>query len=150
MNRLRILIILVVSCCTMNAQSPCNPTIHKVKSENSYAAHNPAIYKVDSLYALFFIMNTGIDKHPSNQFICPATSKSLNGPWEMVGENGKILTPPNNPKKPDTDQWIKAAKDAGCKIAILTATHETGFTLYQVEKSVDKPLIRSFSAFLID
>ncbi|MGQ7867762.1 alpha-L-fucosidase [Sunxiuqinia sp. sy24] len=36
-----------------------------------------------------------------------------------------------NPKDLDTDQWIKAAKDAGCKIAILTATHETGFALYQ-------------------
>lgn len=36
-----------------------------------------------------------------------------------------------NPKKLDTDQWVKAAKDAGCKIAILTATHETGFALYQ-------------------
>ncbi|WP_206081918.1 alpha-L-fucosidase [Maribellus sediminis] len=36
-----------------------------------------------------------------------------------------------NPKNLDTDQWIKAAKDAGCKIAILTATHETGFALYQ-------------------
>ncbi|GAB2998350.1 alpha-L-fucosidase [Cyclobacterium sediminis] len=36
-----------------------------------------------------------------------------------------------NPTKLDTDQWVKAAKDAGCKIAILTATHETGFALYQ-------------------
>ncbi len=36
-----------------------------------------------------------------------------------------------NPEKLDTDQWVKAAKDAGCKIAILTATHETGFALYQ-------------------
>jgi len=36
-----------------------------------------------------------------------------------------------NPEKLNTDQWIKAAKDAGCKIAILTATHETGFALYQ-------------------
>ena len=36
-----------------------------------------------------------------------------------------------NPEKLDTDQWIKVAKDAGCKIAILTATHETGFALYQ-------------------
>ncbi|MDO6435974.1 hypothetical protein Q4534_01090 [Cyclobacterium sp. 1_MG-2023] len=26
---------------------------------------------------------------------------------------------------------LKAAKDAGCKIAILTATHETRFALYQ-------------------
>jgi alpha-L-fucosidase len=36
-----------------------------------------------------------------------------------------------NPKNLDTDQWIKAAKDAGFKFAILTATHETGFALYQ-------------------
>lgn len=36
-----------------------------------------------------------------------------------------------NPEKLDTDQWVKAAKDAGMKIAILTATHETGFALYQ-------------------
>lgn len=36
-----------------------------------------------------------------------------------------------NPINLDTDQWIKAAKDAGFKIAILTATHETGFALYQ-------------------
>ena len=31
----------------------------------------------------------------------------------------------------DTDQWVKAAKDAGARFAILTATHETGFALYQ-------------------
>lgn len=36
-----------------------------------------------------------------------------------------------NPEKLDTDQWIRSVKDAGCKIAILTATHETGFALYQ-------------------
>ena len=36
-----------------------------------------------------------------------------------------------NPVKLDTDQWVKAAKDAGFKVAILTATHETGFALYQ-------------------
>jgi len=36
-----------------------------------------------------------------------------------------------NPVSLDTDQWVKAAKDAGFKIAILTATHETGFALYQ-------------------
>jgi alpha-L-fucosidase len=36
-----------------------------------------------------------------------------------------------NPVKLNTDQWIKAIKDAGFKIAILTATHETGFALYQ-------------------
>jgi alpha-L-fucosidase len=36
-----------------------------------------------------------------------------------------------NPKNLDTDQWVKAAKDAGARFAILTATHETGFALYQ-------------------
>lgn len=36
-----------------------------------------------------------------------------------------------NPTRLDTDQWIKAAKAAGCKFAILTATHETGFGLWQ-------------------
>lgn len=35
------------------------------------------------------------------------------------------------PDKLDTDQWIKAAKDAGAEFALLTATHETGFALYQ-------------------
>lgn len=36
-----------------------------------------------------------------------------------------------NPKNLDTDQWIKAIKEAGFTFAILTATHETGFALYQ-------------------
>ncbi|WP_242084646.1 alpha-L-fucosidase [Aestuariivivens sediminis] len=36
-----------------------------------------------------------------------------------------------NPEQLDTDQWVKAAKAAGAKFAILTATHETGFALYQ-------------------
>jgi len=36
-----------------------------------------------------------------------------------------------NPTKLDTDQWIRAVKDMGGKIAILTVTHETGFALYQ-------------------
>lgn len=37
------------------------------------------------------------------------------------------------PEHLDTDQWIKAAKDAGFTFAILTATHETGFALFQSE-----------------
>ena len=36
-----------------------------------------------------------------------------------------------NPKQLDTDQWIRSVKAMGAKIAILTATHETGFALYQ-------------------
>lgn len=36
-----------------------------------------------------------------------------------------------NPTKLDTDQWVRAAKDAGAKFAVITATHETGFAIYQ-------------------
>lgn len=36
-----------------------------------------------------------------------------------------------SPDSLDTDQWIRAAKAAGCKFAVLTATHETGFGLWQ-------------------
>lgn len=36
-----------------------------------------------------------------------------------------------NPQHLDTDQWICAAKEAGARFALLTATHETGFALYQ-------------------
>lgn len=36
-----------------------------------------------------------------------------------------------HPNHLNTDQWIRAAKAAGAKFALLTATHETGFALYQ-------------------
>lgn len=36
-----------------------------------------------------------------------------------------------NPQHLNTDQWIESAAKAGIKVAILTATHETGFALYQ-------------------
>lgn len=36
-----------------------------------------------------------------------------------------------NPTQLDTDQWIETAKAAGAKFAVLTATHETGFGLWQ-------------------
>ena len=36
-----------------------------------------------------------------------------------------------NPSRLNTDQWVKAAKDAGAAFAIMTVTHETGFALYQ-------------------
>ena len=36
-----------------------------------------------------------------------------------------------NPSTLDTDQWIRAVRDMGATFAILTATHETGFALYQ-------------------
>ena len=55
---------------------------------------------------------------------------------KKYGQGGNRVTPmPDynifNPQQLDTDQWIRAARDAGAQFAILTATHETGFALYQ-------------------
>lgn len=55
---------------------------------------------------------------------------------KKYGQGGNRIDPiPDyqifNPINLDTDQWVKTAKDAGAKFAILTATHETGFALYQ-------------------
>ncbi len=55
---------------------------------------------------------------------------------KKYGQGGNRVTPMLdyqifNPKHLDTDQWIKAAKAGGARFAILTATHETGFALYQ-------------------
>jgi alpha-L-fucosidase len=36
-----------------------------------------------------------------------------------------------NPRELDTDQWVEAAKQAGARFAIITASHETGFRLWQ-------------------
>jgi len=36
-----------------------------------------------------------------------------------------------NPAKLDTDQWVEAAKLCGARFAIITASHETGFRLWQ-------------------
>lgn len=36
-----------------------------------------------------------------------------------------------NPTQLDTDQWVRAAQAMGAKFAVLTATHETGFAIYQ-------------------
>ncbi len=38
-----------------------------------------------------------------------------------------------NPTELDTDQWIKAAKDAGANYAVLVAKHCTGFSLWPTE-----------------
>ncbi len=54
----------------------------------------------------------------------------------IYGQGNNRLQPINdfnifNPTKLNTDQWVLAAKDAGASFAILTATHETGFAIYQ-------------------
>ncbi len=55
---------------------------------------------------------------------------------QKYGQGGNRVTPMAdynifNPQRLDTDQWIGAARAAGARFAILTATHETGFALYQ-------------------
>lgn len=45
---------------------------------------------------------------------------------------GKELIPVSlwNPQKLDTDQWVRTAKAAGARYALLTAKHGTGFCLW--------------------
>lgn len=55
---------------------------------------------------------------------------------QIYGQGNNRITPVEdynifNPTQLDTDQWILSAKAAGAKFAILTATHETGFGLWQ-------------------
>lgn len=55
---------------------------------------------------------------------------------EVYGQGGNRINPVEdynifNPSRLDTDQWIMAAKAAGARFAVLTATHETGFGLWQ-------------------
>lgn len=68
----------------IDGKAPCNPAIYKV-----YASHNPAI----RLYALFYIVNDGIEKHLSNQYICLATSESLFGPWKKADDDRVVFKP---------------------------------------------------------
>lgn len=68
----------------------------EIGEKKGNAPHNPAIHKVDGGYALFYIANDGLTEHPSNQYICLARSKTLNGPWKKVGEDGVVLKPPVN------------------------------------------------------
>lgn len=55
---------------------------------------------------------------------------------KVYGQGSNRITPVEdynifNPEHLDTDQWIRAAKAAGARFVILTATHETGFGLWQ-------------------
>ena len=73
--------------------------------------------------------------------LCLASTLSVcsqeQGPDGLVyGQGNNRINPVEdynifNPTQLDTDQWIQAAKAAGAKFAVLTATHETGFGLWQ-------------------
>ncbi|MEN8248295.1 MAG: glycoside hydrolase family protein [Bacteroidota bacterium] len=101
-----------------------NPTNNKEKRWDEYAPHNPAIHKVDSLYVLLYIGNNGLKKHPRNQRIGMATSKSLFGPWKKVGKDGLILSPPDNP-----EYWNHNARN-GVNNPALLQHPKGGYYLY--------------------
>ncbi|MBI9062233.1 MAG: glycoside hydrolase family protein [Marinilabiliaceae bacterium] len=65
---------------------------------DQFGAHNPTIHKVDDKYVLLYIANNNPKRpvHPSNQQIGMAISDDLNGPWEKMGQQGLILSPPEN------------------------------------------------------
>ncbi|TSA31299.1 MAG: hypothetical protein D4R64_18355 [Porphyromonadaceae bacterium] len=77
----------------------------------------------------------------------PATSKSQVAGWEQLKygmfihfnmntyagaeyDNGKMPAEGFNPDQLDVDQWIRTARDAGMKYAVLTAKHTGGFCLW--------------------
>jgi hypothetical protein len=90
-----------------------------------YGMHNPAIYKVHDQYVLLYIANNDYHQppHPGNQCIGMALSKSLNGPWLKVNNDGKILSTPSNP-----GYWNYQAKNGVVNPALLP--YKGGFYLY--------------------
>ncbi|MCY2931718.1 MAG: alpha-L-fucosidase [Planctomycetota bacterium] len=54
-------------------------------------------------------------------------------PWDHRDYDHKPKPDVFNPTKLDTDQWMQAAKAFGAKYCVLTATHGTGFMLWQSE-----------------
>lgn len=90
------------------------------------SVHNPAIHKVGDQYVLLYIGNDNGNQppHPANQHIGMAVSKSLYGPWTKVGNDGRILSPPDNPK-----YWNYQAKNGVNNPAFLQHPNG-GFFLY--------------------
>ena len=77
----------------------------------------------------------------------PATSKSQVAAWEKLKygmfihfnmntyagaeyDNGRMAAAAFKPDHLDVDQWIRTARDAGMKYAVLTAKHTGGFCLW--------------------
>ena len=82
----------------------------------------------------------------------PATSKSQVAAWEAMKygmfihfnmntfaraeyDNGQTPVSAFNPDSLDVDQWIRTARDAGMKYAVLTAKHTGGFCLWDSKVS---------------
>ncbi len=64
-----------------------------------YAPHNPEIRRFGDTWALFYVANADWRQppHPRNQCIGLATSDSLDGPWERIGGDGRILAGSKDP-----------------------------------------------------
>ncbi len=91
-----------------------------------YGAHNPSVHKIGNTYVLLYIGNTDHRQppHPSNQCIGMAVSESPFGPWERVGKDGKILSPPDN-----ENYWNHNAGN-GVNNPALLQHPDGGFFLY--------------------
>ena len=59
------------------------------------------------------------------------TNTFLNREWGDGTADPKVF----NPSNVDTGQWMKAAKSAGAKYAVLVAKHHDGFTLWPSEQT---------------
>ncbi|WP_164111582.1 MULTISPECIES: glycoside hydrolase family protein [Sphingobacterium] len=90
------------------------------------AVHNPTIHQVGDQYVLLFIGNNNPNQppHPANQHIGMAVSKHIDGPWERVGKDGRILSPSDNPQ-----YWNYQAKN-GVNNPALLQHPKGGFYLY--------------------
>ncbi|WP_216657893.1 alpha-L-fucosidase [Sphingobacterium shayense] len=100
---------------------------------------------VFSLFIIFGVVNAqDLPKPTSSQLVWQQAELGVIFHYDLHVFDGKKynqgenrIVPLNNyndlfsPDSLDTDQWIRAAKSAGAKFAIITATHETGFALYQ-------------------
>lgn len=104
--------------------------IKSMDDQKAFAPHNPAIHKVGGQYALFYIMNDGIEKHPSNQYICLSVSESLYGPWKKVGEDGVILKPSEN-----ENYWTHNASNGVNNPAFLQHPNGGFFLYFKSEKA---------------
>jgi hypothetical protein len=93
---------------------------------DKYGAHNPAIHQVGDNYILLYIGNDNPKSphHPANQCIGMAVSSSLYGPWQRVGEDGLILSPPDEPS-----YWNYQASN-GVNNPALLQNPNGGFFLY--------------------
>ena len=63
----------------------------------------------------------------------------------------EVLRPQFNPKPDFATEWVKLAKEAGCKYVVLTSKHHDGFALHDSKVSeydamdfVDRDLIKEF------